>query len=455
MTNKEINIILPKDVDYILYKLKENGYEGYVVGGCVRDSILNRPIHDWDITTNAKPKEILNIFKYHKTILTGIKHGTVTVIIDENCYEITTYRIDGEYEDGRHPNEVNFTNNLKQDLARRDFTINAMAYNREEGLIDYFNGLEDLKNRIIKCVGNPHDRFKEDALRILRGIRFSAQLNFKIDKTTMFYMESASLNNISIERIREEFNKTLLTNNKEAIEWFMLIVLYLRFKVYIYMLYTKQKNPYHIYNLFEHSLYSTLAIQQRLDLRLTMLLHDLGKVETETTDNGINHYYGHSIKSVDKAKEILKYMKYDNKTIDKVCTLIKYHDFMFDDDDRTIKKQIKRLLNKIGEDNFRDLLKVKLADILSQNPFYAKDRIKQFFKIEDMLEEILKDKDCFKLKELNINGNELINIGYSGKEIGYILNVLLEKVIDGLLENKKETLINYVKEHKKEFIKIN
>jgi tRNA nucleotidyltransferase (CCA-adding enzyme) len=358
-----VRIDIPEDVKFIIDTLINSGYEAYIVGGCVRDSILQKYPKDWDITTKANPEEVMKLFD--KVVLTGLKHGTVTVMINNEGYEVTTYRTDGEYEDNRHPKEVKFVSSLKEDLARRDFTINAMAYSEKDGLVDYFGGIQDLNNKIIKTVGEPKKRFNEDALRMLRAIRFSAQLNFKIDENVLYMIKELKYNikNISKERIREEFNKIVISNpRKIEILKECGILEYIIFGINeIYGF--NQNNPYHIYDLYEHIIVATEAIEPILHLRLTVLLHDLGKAKTKTTDeNGISHYYAHPKESVKMAEHILKDLKYDNNIINKVLTLIQYHDCTLKS-----KLSVKRMLNKIGEELLRDLIKVQRADILYQS----------------------------------------------------------------------------------------
>ncbi|OOM09121.1 CCA tRNA nucleotidyltransferase [Clostridium saccharobutylicum] len=437
-----VKLNMPEDVKYILNKLNNNGYEAYIVGGCVRDSLLKKKPKDWDITTKAKPEQVIELFE--KVILTGIKHGTVTVVINKEGYEVTTYRTDGQYEDNRHPKKVKFVTSLKEDLARRDFTINAMAYNEENGLIDYFEGIEDLSKKIIKTVGNPNKRFNEDALRMLRAIRFSAQLDFEIEESTIDAIKHLrnNIENISKERIREEFNKILIykPNNINILKECGLLEYIIPEMIKAYNF--NQNNIYHIYNLYEHSIVATEMIEPILHLRLTMLLHDLGKIGTKTTDeNGISHYYSHSNVSKKIAEKILKSLKYDNDTINKVKYLIEYHD-----DTLKTNASIKWMLNKIGESLFLDLIKVQRADIKAQNKTYAKDRLMQIDLIESKLNNILEKDECFNLKKLKINGQNLMDIGFSkGKEIGDTLNYLLKLVIENPELNRKETLLEIVK----------
>lgn len=439
-------INIPIGADSILKKLQEFGYEAYVVGGCVRDSLLDRSPRDFDITTNCLPEEVINIFKStHKVILAGLKHGTVTIVGDEGTpYEVTTFRIDGEYLDNRHPEKVEFTHSLKDDLSRRDFTINALAYNKETGIVDCFAGMDDLKNKIIRCVGNPSDRFNEDALRMLRAIRFQAQLDFKLDRgiSEAIPKLSANIKHISIERVRDEFNKIILANGFKIKELDHLGLLKQFIPEFSICLRTKQNNIYHVYNVGEHILCSIDSIEDNLVLKLTMFFHDIGKPNCLSTDEkGIDHFYKHPKKSVEIAKVILTRMKYDNKTIDKVLLLVEYHDLQI-----TSKKQIRRLLNKIGEDNLIDLLKVKEADMKAQNLDFYPQRHKNIENVKLLLNEVIEEKQCFNLKNLKINGNELIKLGIEpGKSIGAVLNLLLDKVLENPKLNTKEKLIELAK----------
>lgn len=425
------NINIPNDVRFILETLKNNGHEAYIVGGCVRDSILNNIPKDWDITTKARPEEVVKLF--NKVILTGVKHGTVTVLINSEGYEVTTYRMDGKYEDSRHPKQVNFVSNLKEDLARRDFTINAMAYNKEDGLIDYFEGVSDLKKKVIKTVGNSEKRFSEDALRMLRAIRFSSQLDFSISNETLNSIKNLRYNikNISKERIREEFNKILLSSTKGIdilIETGLIehifpeIIKFCDFKV---------DNMYYNDNLYAHTVRAIEEIESALHLKLTMLFYNLIKINNEDIEYTIL-----------QVKEFLKEFQYDNNTVNKVTTLILYMN-----NDLNTKLEIKQILNLINLDLFEDLLKVKEAEILSQNPLYKEERLSHLLSIRENLKEILLNKECFNLKDLSINGKDLINLGLEkGKNIGQMLNELLELVMNNPDLNDKEILIDIVKE---------
>ncbi|MVX66288.1 HD domain-containing protein [Clostridium chromiireducens] len=438
---------MPRNVEYIIDTLIKSGSEAFIVGGCVRDIILNKEPKDWDITTKARPEEVIRLFD--KVILTGLKHGTVTVVLDRENYEVTTYRTDGEYEDNRHPKEVEFVDSLKEDLARRDFTINAMAYNYKVGLIDYFEGAKDLKNKIIKTVGEPEKRFNEDSLRMLRAVRFSAQLDFNISENVLCSIKKLKNNikNISRERIRDEFNKILLYNPRKIDilrECELLEFIIPEFKgTYNF----NQNNPYHIHDLYSHTLLSIESIEPSLYLRLTMALHDLGKVISKSIDKkGISHYYGHGKESVRLSKEILKSLKYDNNSIEKILTLIQYHDCTLKS-----KLSVKRMLNKIGEELLRDLIKVQRADILAQNPDYRWERLENLAEVEEKLNLIIAQKECFNLKDLKINGGDLISLGFvKGKEIGETLQKLLEIVIEYPELNNQQDLFEIAKKIKDE-----
>jgi tRNA nucleotidyltransferase (CCA-adding enzyme) len=422
-----VYIKMPEDVRDIIDRLNLHGFEAFIVGGCVRDSLLKKTPNDWDITTNAKPKDIIRIFE--KTVPTGIKHGTVTVLIKSNSYEVTTYRIDGEYTDKRRPDSVEFSNEIVEDLMRRDFTINSIAYNGDKGLVDPFNGYSDITNKQIKCVGKANDRFEEDALRMLRAVRFSSQLNFELvkDTYTSIINKAHLIKEVSNERIQVELNKILISDSSKVKLLKDTGLLYFIMPEICELDEVEQNTPYHKYNVLEHTLFAVDAIENKLVLKLAMLLHDTGKAVSKTTDKrGIDHFYGHAKASVNISRDILNRLKYDNNTKRKIVTLVAYHDCKLLPD----KVSIKKLLNKLGNvELFRDLLKIKWADTLAKNPKYIKSRILELIDIERILEDILENKECFCIKDLAINGSDLIEIGYKGKEIGTILNRLLEMVI--------------------------
>lgn len=443
MVDKSVKISLPKQVQYIIDNLKNNKYEAYIVGGCVRDSLLKRNPKDWDITTNALPQCIVNLFENlgFKVIPTGIQHGTVTVVIDKENFEITTYRGANHLYEGE-----TFDDTLKEDLCKRDFTINAMAYNNEEGLIDYFDGLSHIQDKIIKCVVDPIERFSEDPLRMLRAYRFSAELNFVIENYTRECIErlNDAIKGVSIERIREEFNKILLSDNPKELHSINECGLLMHFiPEFDICEKTNQDNPHHIYTVGQHLIKTVENIERQLNLRLIMFFHDICKPQCKTVDEkGIGHFYNHNEVSSIKAEEILRRMKYDNKTIEKVTTLIKYHD-------REVisSNSIRKLLNLIGEENFRDLLKVKEADMKAQNPIYYEDNHNRLIQTESKLEDIINSKQCFTIKDLAISGKDLTYLGISqGKEIGGILNRLLSMVLEDPELNNKDTLLKLVRE---------
>lgn len=441
----KFKINMPKEVDYIIKELKNHGYEGFIVGGCVRDAILKRNPSDWDITTNAFPEEIKKIFNH--TIDTGIKHGTVTVVVNSAYYEITTYRIDGTYKDGRRPEKVEFVTSLIDDLQRRDFTINAMAYNEEKGLVDPFEGCLDLREKVIRCVGNPNDRFNEDGLRILRAIRFAIQLDFQIENLTKeaILKLGNNIKLVAMERIRDEINKIVTSDN--PYNFLLIYELGLMDKIipeFEDAFKTEQNIKYHQYNVAIHSLKAMSYIENQLDLRLTMLLHDIGKPYTKTVDEyGIDHFYGHSKVSADRARDILIRMRYDKGTVSRIVSLIEYHNARLIES----RKFIKRFLSKIGSENFLDLLKVKKADNRAKNPKYFENSFERLDNIEKMTREILKDKECFERKSLAISGNDLINLGFKpGKEMGLLLDEILDNVIKEPKMNNKEDLIKFVLE---------
>ena len=412
----------------------------------MRDSILNRPVHDWDICTSATPSEMLEIFKDKKIIETGLQHGTVTVVVDGEPYEITTYRIDGIYSDNRRPDTVTFTDKLLEDLRRRDFTINAMAYNDEEGLIDPFNGMEDIKYKKISCVGRAEDRFGEDALRILRAIRFAAQLEFAIMPGTDWeiHKQYKNLENISIERINSEFCK-IASSDDFCVELLLYKDVFSLFIPELKDMFDfPQNNPWHIWNVFGHTIHAVeYCDSDDLVVRLAVFFHDFGKPHSyQDGKDGIRHFKGHGKVSADMTDSIMKRLRFDNETRNNVVELVYYHDATFE----AGKKYVKRWLNKIGEKQFRRLLQVKKADNKAQNLELSSDRIKELSEIEALIDEVLQEDECFSLKDLAVNGKDLIGVGYkAGKELGNTLNKLLQLVIDGDCPNEKEKLLQEAK----------
>jgi len=443
-----MKIRLPATVRMVLDSLHAKGFEAYVVGGCVRDFVLGRRPEDWDITTSARPEQIKQIFA--KTIDTGIEHGTVTVLVGGKAFEVTTYRIDGEYKDSRHPEQVTFTASLAEDLKRRDFTINAMAYNEEEGLIDLYGGMEDLQKKVIRCVGNPEERFSEDALRILRAVRFSAQLNFGIDPDTIVGIVrlAPNLAKISAERICVELTKLITSDHPEylkvAYEAGITRVILPEFDA---MMHTPQNNPHHMYNVGEHTIVSMAEVQKDRVLRFTMLLHDVGKPACRTTDaNGIDHFKGHGEVGASMAVRIMRRLKMDNETIRKVRTLIIYHDWRV----KPEEKQVRHLLHKIGPDLFPLFIKVQDADTMAQSAWKREEKLQRVIGVAQVGEKVLAEKQCIDLKGLAVNGKDLIEDGVpKGPEVGKLLEMALEVVLDDPQKNNREELLGMIRKQRK------
>ena len=438
-------INLPQKVEHIIETIEKAGYEAYAVGGCVRDSILGRIPDDWDITTSAKPEQVKELFR--RTIDTGIQHGTVTVMLDKEGFEVTTYRIDGEYEDSRHPKNVIFTSNLIEDLKRRDFTINAMAYNRRAGLVDVFGGIQDIEAEIIRCVGNAKERFTEDALRMMRAVRFSAQLGYSIETQTAEAIRelAGNLTHISAERIHTELVKLLVSPHPDYLrvccETGIMEVILPEFQR---CMETEQNNPHHCYSVGEHILHSLLHVEADKVLRLTMLLHDVGKPASKTTDEeGIDHFHGHAAISEDITKKVLKRLKFDNDTLYKVSKLVYYHDY----DVEISARSVRRAVNKIGEDIFPYLFAVKRADTLAQSDYRREEKLEKLKAIEEIYKEIIEAKECVSLRTLAVTGRDLIDMGMKpGKELGGVLNQLLEIVLENPEKNTKEELLKMVRQ---------
>ena len=434
---------ISKNAEKALEMLRSSGYEAYVVGGCVRDMVMGLPANDFDITTSAFPEETKQVFSGYNVIETGIQHGTVAVVMDGEVLEITTYRIDGEYRDGRHPDSVEFTRNLKDDLSRRDFTMNALSYNHGDGVIDCFDGIKDINAKIIRAIGDPKKRFCEDALRIMRAIRFSSTLGFQIESETRKAMLECKhlLDNVSVERIAVELNKFLLGKNvKNAILENYEILGYIcpeLEKMYKF----NQHSKWHAYDALEHTALSVASCPQELHLRLAMLFHDVGKMHTFFRDEtGEGHFYGHAEKSAQIVKELLNRYKYSNFYKERVYTLVKYHDLQTELDSVLIKKR----LNRLGKDVFLDLIEIQRADNAAQSPDKSK---KDHLSALESLTRQIASESCFSLSNLEINGGVLIASGIEkGKKIGEILNALLSEVIENKIPNEKNELLKRAKE---------
>jgi tRNA nucleotidyltransferase (CCA-adding enzyme) len=438
---------IPKDVEFIIDKFYENNYEAFIVGGCVRDSIRGVAPHDYDITTNALPEKIQELFE--KTIPTGIKHGTITVLIDGNSYEVTTYRIDGDYIDNRRPESVEFVSDIKEDLSRRDFTINAMAYNYNEGLVDYFSGNEDLQNKLIKAVGEPDKRFNEDALRMMRAIRFAAQLGFTIEAKTLASIKknNALINNISAERIRDEFIKIIISDNPSLGLRLLADTGILKHILpeLAQCIGFDQHTPYHDKDIFNHTLSVVEKVPNLAYLRLAALFHDIAKPICFTLDeNNVGHFYGHNNKGENLTRKILRRLRVDNLTTDTTCTLVKEHmNVLVDPTDIALK----RMINRVGKGLVFDLFKLQRADILSSAPPFL--YLQHVAIMENKINEILNSKAPLSSKELAVNGNDLISelALKPGKHLGELLNYLLEKVLKDPSLNNREKLFELAKEY--------
>ena len=469
-------INLPKDVATIINTLEKAGYEAYAVGGCVRDTILGRVPQDWDITTSAGPDKIKALFR--RTIDTGIQHGTVTVMLNRTGYEVTTYRIDGEYEDNRHPKSVEFTDDLKLDLERRDFTINAMAYNASRGLVDEFEGIRDLETKVIRCVREPGARFDEDALRMLRAVRLSGQLGFTIEENTRqaIVERAENLQKISAERIRTELTRLLVSKDagmlREAYQTGMTKTFLPEFDS---MMETEQKNPHHIFTIGEHTIYSIKVMnfffgkhsedwdgsqipgevislaeefteglneKQHMILCVAMLLHDVGKPKTMTVDEeGIGHFYGHQQAGEEMAQGILRRLAFDNETIGIVRRLIRWHDYRYG----TTVKAMRKALAKTGKDIMPFLFLVQLSDILAQNPNTWEKKLEGIFTAVTLWKQVLESGAALEIKDLQISGRDLLELGVKqGPEMGRILKEVLEYVIENPEYNQKEELLGLV-----------
>ena len=440
--DKIINI--PDAPKQLMKVLLDAGYEAYVVGGCVRDFLLGREPHDWDICTNALPEQMKECFVSYRVIETGLQHGTLTVMVDHVGYEITTYRTDGEYTDHRHPDSVQFVGTLQEDLMRRDFTINAMAADISGKIRDFYDGQFDLEHKWIRCVGNPHKRLTEDPLRILRAMRFESKLGFSIEENTENAMRRHRhlLQYISAERINSELTGILMGDCYSTLTCFsdVLSVCIPEIEPCINF---QQNNPHHNRDVWGHTIFAISAAPKDPYTRLALLYHDIGKPLCYSFDGGVGHFYGHAAVSKDIAEKSLRKLRFDNRTIKSVIQLVESHD-------RTIEPQkpvIRRCLNKMGLEQFLRLLDVKEADYAAQAQLYG-DRLHKAEILQIMQEILMAQKyqeECFTLKDLAINGNDLIQLGYKpGKEIGTVLNQLLEMVIDDKIANDKVQLTLWV-----------
>lgn len=433
-----------KDVEKIIEHLNSAGYEAYVVGGCVRDSIMEKTPHDWDICTSATPEVVKSLFSH--TTDYGMKHGTITVFADKEGYEITTFRAETDYSDHRHPDTVEFVADLKSDLSRRDFTINALAYNNESQLIDMFNGLDDIRNQMIRCVGNADERFKEDALRILRALRFAATLGFDIeDKTSeAIHYNVHLLKYIAEERKRDELMKLLGGNytTKILLEYSDVIAEVIP-EIQLCVGFN-QNNRYHCYDVYEHMVQAVENGITPIE-KFALLIHDIGKPYCYTEDKNGGHFYGHPAISEEIAKDVVNHLKFDNDSKKAVLELVKYHDIEIP----VTKKSVLKLLNRLGEERALQLMDIKLADILAHAPGTQDALIEKWKIFNRLLGEVLVEGNCFSRKNLAVNGNDIKALGVSeGPEIGRIIQTLMGEVMSEQLANEKEVLLNRANELK-------
>lgn len=439
---EKVHIRIPEMAGQIIETIEEAGFEAYTVGGCVRDSILGREPQDWDITTSARPEQVKALFP--RCIDTGIQHGTVTVMMGREGFEVTTYRVDGKYEDGRHPKEVYFTPSLEEDLKRRDFTVNAMAYNPRQGLVDIFGGREDMKAGVLRCVGDSRERFLEDALRIMRAVRFSAQLGYRIEEDTREGIRqlSENLRHISAERIQAELVKLICSPHPDFLrDAYELGVTRVFFPEFDKAMETPQEHPHHCFCVGEHILHSMKAVRADRVLRLAVLFHDLGKPQTlERDEKGITHFHGHAAVSAELAGKILKRLKFDNDTSALVQKLVFYHDY--GNDCKPDMRAVRRAVNKIGTKAFPGLFEVKRADILAQSDYCRQEKLERLKCWQEMYDRVMEEQQCVSLKELAVSGSDLIAEGMKpGKEVGRVLQQLLELVLEDPKCNTRERLL--------------
>ncbi len=434
---------ITQNVNLAIEALMSAGFKTYLVGGCVRDSLLGIEPHDYDLTTDATPGEVKDVFKGYAVIDTGIKHGTVTLLVNHEQIEITTFRTETGYSDYRHPDNVEFTKDIKKDLARRDFTINAIAYNPETGYCDPFGGCEDLAANTLKCVGNPDERFREDPLRILRAVRFSAVYGFIIDPEAEASMHKnrALISELSAERIRGEIEQILLSKGVYNALMKYPDIIAVSIPEIEPMVGFDHKSKYHIYDVYEHTAKVVEHVEARPELRWAALLHDVAKPLCFSEDERGGHFYGHEEQSAEIARDIFNRLKFDNHTKDEACFVIERHMLQIE----PTEKSVKRALRRFGEDKIRNVLCIMKAETFAQAESLFAKRNKKYNEIEILVDKIVEEESCFSLRDLSIKGNDLIDLGYKGPEIGRILDALLDEVVEGKVENKREELIKELK----------
>lgn len=437
---------LPHYVTQCLDALENAGFAAYAVGGCVRDACLGLTPHDFDLCTAALPEETEAVFSDRRLVLAGKKHGTVGVVTDFGVVEITTFRTEGTYRDNRHPDWVEFVPEVEKDLARRDFTVNAMAWSPKRGFADPFGGREDLKRHILRAVGDPEVRFREDSLRILRGLRFAVRYGLAVERETEDAMHSQAflMDNLARERVFEELCKLLLLVNAEDLGRFAPILAQVIPEI-APMIGFDQRSPHHAYDLFTHTAHVTAGVPGDLTLRWAALLHDIGKIPTFTQDEtGRGHFYGHAGKSAEMADKVLRRLKAPTALREQVVTLIGKHMTRLEPDKKTLRRQLSRL----GWETLDGLLRLQEADMGSKGTGNLSE-MEQFVEIRQLLEELRGEDACLTLKDLKINGNDLMALGFQGKAIGQCLQELLSLVLDEKLPNTREELLEYAKTQQK------
>lgn len=435
---------LPVGAAHILQTLNRAGFEAYLVGGCVRDLLRGAEPHDWDLCTSALPEETERCFAGQRVIETGLKHGTVTVMEGGEPYEITTYRTEGPYSDRRRPDFVRFVPNLEADLARRDFTMNAIAMDLRGNLRDPYGGADDIKAGLIRCVGDPNQRVQEDGLRVMRALRFSAVFGYEIEEETAqaVHENRAMLDRVAAERINAELCKLLVGKGAgDVLRRYPDVIC--QFWPQLGPLVTlEQHNPWHCWGGWEHTIHALEGAPADVTLRLTMLLHDIGKPPCHSTDeNGIDHFYGHPAVSAQLADQMLRTLKFDNRTRERVVLLVERHDAQLP----PRLQVIRRWLNRLGPETFFQLLEVKQADSMGQAPEKVKDRLAELDEIKAKAEHILAERQCLTLQDLAVDGRDVIAAGVApGPEVGRVLNGLLERVLNGESSNDRETLLELI-----------
>lgn len=437
-----MELCLPSWALDLIRRLEAAGYEAYAVGGCVRDAILGRPLNDIDMTTSATPEQVKAVFAGYSVLETGIKHGTVTVLAEGNPVEITTYRSETGYADGRHPDAVTFGCSLSEDLSRRDFTVNAMAYHPDRGLVDLFGGREDLAARTIRCVGEPRRRFEEDALRILRALRFSSVLDFSIETETEQALRALAerVSLVSVERITAELTRLLTGVRAGAIlrEYPRVIGTFL--PELLPAIGFEQHNYHHKYNVLDHIAAALDAAPADRTMRLAALLHDIAKPLCFFRDGeGVGHFYGHAAKGAEMAETILRRLRLDNRTIEDVTLLVRHHDGPIEED----KRAIRRKMAKIGQENLFRLLALQRADCMGQAD-ELRTRLSHYDTLERIAREIVEADECISLNRLAVSGHDLMAMGYRGRAVGNALRMLLEAVLSERVANEKDALLNYL-----------